>query len=51
MKKLIHYALHQPVFIVLGTLLFALAGIFALIFRHKSPTPTMIGVLTLACWL
>ena len=29
MKKLIHYALHQPVFIVLGTLLFALAGIFA----------------------
>jgi cobalt-zinc-cadmium resistance protein CzcA len=29
MKKLIHYALHQPLFIVLGTLLFALAGIFA----------------------
>ena len=29
MKKLIHYALHQPLFIVLGTMLFALAGIFA----------------------
>ena len=29
MKKLIHYALHQPVFIVLGTLLFALSGIVA----------------------
>ena len=29
MKKLIHYALHQPLFIVLGTLLFAMAGIFA----------------------
>lgn len=29
MKKLIHYALHQPLFIVLGTMLFALAGMFA----------------------
>ena len=29
MKRLIHYALHQPLFIVLGTLLFAAAGIFA----------------------
>lgn len=29
MKKLIHYALHQPLFIVLGTILFAMAGIFA----------------------
>ena len=26
MKKLIHYAIHQPLFIVLGALLFALAG-------------------------
>ncbi len=29
MKKLIHYALHQPLFIVLGTVLFALAGLIA----------------------
>ena len=29
MKRLVQYALHQPVFIVLGTLLFALAGIVA----------------------
>ncbi|MBC7378082.1 MAG: efflux RND transporter permease subunit, partial [Burkholderiaceae bacterium] len=29
MKRLIHYALHQPLFIVLGTVLFALAGIIA----------------------
>jgi heavy metal efflux system protein len=29
MKRLIHYALHQPLFIVLGTLLFALAGVVA----------------------
>ncbi|NMM81852.1 heavy metal resistance protein CzcA [Acidovorax sp. SRB_14] len=29
MKRLIHYALHQPLFIVLGTLLFAAAGVFA----------------------
>ena len=29
MKKLIHYALNQPLFIVLGTLLFALAGFTA----------------------
>jgi cobalt-zinc-cadmium resistance protein CzcA len=29
MKRLIHYALHQPLFIVLGTLLFALAGVIA----------------------
>ena len=31
MKRLIHYALHQPLFIVLGTLLFAMAGIIAFI--------------------
>ena len=29
MKRLIHYALHQPLFILLGTLLFAGAGFFA----------------------
>ncbi|MES2184372.1 MAG: CusA/CzcA family heavy metal efflux RND transporter [Pseudomonadota bacterium] len=29
MKRLIHYALHQPLFIVLGTVLFALAGFIA----------------------
>ncbi len=29
MKRLIHYALHQPLFIILGTLLFAGAGFFA----------------------
>ncbi len=29
MKSLIHYALHQPLFIVLGTLLFAFAGVIA----------------------
>jgi cobalt-zinc-cadmium resistance protein CzcA len=29
MKKLVHYALHQPLFIVLGTVIFAMAGIFA----------------------
>ena len=29
MRRLIHYALHQPLFIVLGTLLFALAGVVA----------------------
>jgi cobalt-zinc-cadmium resistance protein CzcA len=29
MKRLIHYALYQPLFIVLGTLLFALAGVIA----------------------
>ena len=29
MRKLIHYALHQSLFIVLGTVLFAMAGIFA----------------------
>jgi cobalt-zinc-cadmium resistance protein CzcA len=29
MKKLIAYALHQPVFIILGTLLFAMAGVIA----------------------
>lgn len=34
MKRLIHYALHQPLFIVLGTLLFAMAGIIA--FRNLS---------------
>ena len=29
MRKIIHYALHQPLFIVLGTVLFAMAGLFA----------------------
>ncbi len=29
MKKLIHYALNQPLFIVLGTLLFVMSGVFA----------------------
>lgn len=29
MKKLIAYALHQPVFIILGTLIFVMAGAFA----------------------
>jgi hypothetical protein len=29
MKKLIHYAIHQPLFIVLGTLLFVMAGVIA----------------------
>ena len=29
MKKLIQYSLHQPLFILLGTLLFALAGVIA----------------------
>ncbi|MFI5447821.1 efflux RND transporter permease subunit [Polaromonas sp. UC242_47] len=29
MKRLIHYALHQPLFIVLGTLLFVMAGVFS----------------------
>lgn len=34
MRRLIHYAVHQPLFIVLGTLLFALAGVIA--FKHLS---------------
>lgn len=29
MKRLIHYALHQPLFILLGTLLFVLSGVIA----------------------
>ena len=29
MRKIIHYALHQPLFIVLGTVMFAMAGLFA----------------------
>lgn len=29
MRRLIHYAVHQPLFIVLGTLLFAMAGVIA----------------------
>ena len=29
MKRLIHYALHQPLFILLGTLLFVLSGVVA----------------------
>ncbi len=29
MKRLIQYALHQPLFIILGTLLFVMAGVFA----------------------
>ena len=27
MKRLIHFAVHQPLFVVIGTLLFALAGL------------------------
>ncbi len=34
MRRLIHYALHQPLFIILGTLLFAGSGLFA--FKHLS---------------
>ena len=29
MKRLIHYALNQPLFILLGTFLFVMAGVFA----------------------
>ncbi|MBC5764055.1 efflux RND transporter permease subunit [Ramlibacter albus] len=29
MKRIIHFAVHQPLFVVLGTLLFALAGVVA----------------------
>ena len=29
MKRLVQYALNQPLFILLGTLLFAMAGVFA----------------------
>ncbi|MDD0839554.1 CusA/CzcA family heavy metal efflux RND transporter [Curvibacter sp. HBC61] len=29
MRRLIHYAVHQPLFIILGTLLFAMAGVIA----------------------
>ena len=29
MRRLIHYALHQPLFIILGTLLFIMAGVIA----------------------
>ena len=29
MKRLIDYALNQPLFILLGTLLFVMAGVFA----------------------
>ena len=29
MKRLVQYALHQPLFILLGTLLFAMSGVFA----------------------
>ena len=29
MKRLIHYALNQPLFILLGTLLFVMSGVFA----------------------
>jgi cobalt-zinc-cadmium resistance protein CzcA len=29
MRRLIHYALHQPLFIVLGTVIFAIAGVLA----------------------
>lgn len=51
MKRLIHYALHQPLFIILGTLLFAGAGFFA--FKHLSVeafpdvTDTQVTVITL----
>jgi len=29
MRRLIHYSLHQPLFIVLGTLLFVMSGVIA----------------------
>ncbi|RYF43852.1 MAG: efflux RND transporter permease subunit [Comamonadaceae bacterium] len=29
MRRLIHYALHQPLFIILGTLIFAIAGVIS----------------------
>lgn len=51
MKRLIHYALHQPLFIVLGTLLFVLAGVFT--FKNLSVeafpdvTDTQVTVITL----
>ncbi|MDD0813946.1 CusA/CzcA family heavy metal efflux RND transporter [Curvibacter sp. HBC28] len=51
MKRLIQYALHQPLFIVLGTLLFAMAGVFA--FKNLSVeafpdvTDTQVTVITL----
>ena len=51
MKRLIHAALHQPLFVVLGTLLFALAGVIA--FQNLSVeafpdvTDTQVTVITL----
>jgi len=51
MKRLIQYALHQPLFIVLGTLLFAMAGVIA--FKNLSVeafpdvTDTQVTVITL----
>jgi heavy metal efflux system protein len=51
MKRLIHYALHQPLFIVLGTLLFVMAGVIA--FQNLSVeafpdvTDTQVTVITL----
>jgi cobalt-zinc-cadmium resistance protein CzcA len=29
MRRLIHAALHQPLFVILGTLIFAMAGVIA----------------------
>src|SRR5450830_1118992 len=51
MRRLIQYALYQPLFIVLGTLLFALAGVIA--FKNLSVeafpdvTDTQVTVITL----
>ena len=51
MKRLIHYALNQPLFILLGTLLFVMAGVFA--FKNLSVeafpdvTDTQVTVITL----
>lgn len=51
MRRLIQYAIYQPLFIVLGTLMFALGGVFA--FKHLSVeafpdvTDTQVTVITL----
>lgn len=51
MKRLIHYALHQPLFIVLGTLLFMMAGVIAFkslsVEAFPDVTDTQVTVITL----
>ena len=43
MKKLIHYALNQPLFIVLGTLLFVMSGVIAVSYTHLTlPTKRIV---------